>query len=343
MKTNCCKLAPLSILLAAMLSGCGTFSSLDEVVPDNTKKYRKAETMPPLDVPPDLSTNQINDDVAKDQSSSATYSEFEEAASNPLASKYNIEPDIKPSLSGEGSQRHLVVPGDRSLTWQRIRNFWTEKGYEIKREDERIGLMDTSAGADDYAFRVRMDRGEVNKQARVYLNGRGDVVNSQKDEAMLRQLAEFLGVIHQQQQQEIKQQQQYYQPSQAAVKAGIVNDGDGYQSLLVEQGYPDVWSRVGRVLDRKGFHVEDRDRGQGVYFVRYIDPFNNAEKEEEGILDTLAFWKDDVDKAPEEFYYIKLISDAEDTRIIILDAEETRSSTDTSKRLLKLLHEQLTL
>ena len=58
------------------------------------------------------------------------------------------------------------------------------------------------------------------------------------------------------------------------------------------------------------------------------------EKDEEGILSKLAFWKDDAEKAPEEYYYIKLISDAEATKIIILDAEETRTSSDTAKRLL---------
>jgi outer membrane protein assembly factor BamC len=341
MKSNSFKFATLSVLITAVLSGCGSFSALDEVVPDNTKKYRKAETMPPLDVPPDLSTSQIND-VASSSSTTATYSEFEEAATNPLASKYNITPDTKPALSGEGAKRHIVVPGERAQTWQRIHNFWAQKGYDVTREDERIGIMDTSGGADDYPFRVRMDKGEINKQARVYVSGRNDEVNTQKDEAMLRQLADFLGVLHQQDQEVVKQKQKV-QPQQSDIPAGIIDEADGNQYLLVEQDYPGAWQRVGRVLDSKGFHVEDRDRGRGVYFVRYIDPFNNAEKEEEGILDTLAFWKDDVDKAPEEFYYIKLISDAEDTRIIILDAEETRSSTDTSKRLLKLLHEQLTL
>ena len=46
-------------------------------------------------------------------------------------------------------------------------------------------------------------------------------------------------------------------------------------------------------------------------------------------------------QVPEEFYYIKLISDADDTKIIILDAEEVRTSNDTAKRLLGLIQEQL--
>ena len=55
----------------------------------------------------------------------------------------------------------------------------------------------------------------------------------------------------------------------------------------------------------------------------------------------LAFWKDDVEKSPGEFYYIKLISDADKTKIVILDAEQVRTSSDTAQRLLTLMQEQL--
>ena len=58
-------------------------------------------------------------------------------------------------------------------------------------------------------------------------------------------------------------------------------------------------------------------------------------------MDTLAFWQDDADQSPDEFYYIKLISDAEKTKIIMLDTEEVRTSSDTAKRLLAILREQL--
>jgi outer membrane protein assembly factor BamC len=48
-----------------------------------------------------------------------------------------------------------------------------------------------------------------------------------------------------------------------------------------------------------------------------------------------------VEEKPEEYYYIKLISEASDTRVVVLDAEEKRTSSDTAKRLLNLIQEQL--
>ncbi|KKM55058.1 hypothetical protein LCGC14_1553010, partial [marine sediment metagenome] len=132
------KQTSLVLMMTTALGACSMFSSLDEVVPDNTQKYRKAETMPPLDVPPDLSKNRIKDDIAGSKDTSATYSEFEEAATNPLAAKYNIEADIKPALAGEGTSRHIVVPGEREVTWQRVEDFWATRNIMIARSDARI-------------------------------------------------------------------------------------------------------------------------------------------------------------------------------------------------------------
>jgi outer membrane protein assembly factor BamC len=340
MKAIRLKYISLAVLLATTVSGCGAFSSLDEVIPDNSKKYRKADTMPPLDVPPDLSTSRINDDIAGNQTSTATYSEFEEAANNPLASKYNITPETKPALAGEGDKRHLIVPGDREQIWSQILDFWAQKNIEVVRKDLRIGLMDTETAPDDYTYRVRMERGDTSKTSSVYVSAATGEDNVPKNEAMLRQLADFLGVLYQEQQAQIEAVKES-QPQTATVKTQLMDDVGNQKALLVDQDFSDVWNRVGRVLDSKGFAVEDRDRSRGTYFVRYLDPMNNDEGDEPGLLSKLAFWKDDVEKTPGEFYYIKLISDAEKTKIVILDAEQVRTSSDTAQRLLTLMQEQL--
>ncbi|KGM06307.1 Outer membrane protein NlpB [Methylophaga thiooxydans] len=335
------KQTSLVVMMSAVLSGCGAFSTLDEVVPDNTQKYRKAETMPPLDVPPDLSTVRINDDIAGTDDSTATYSEFEEAASNPLAAKYNLTPEKKPSLAGEGRSRHLVVPGDREVTWQRIQEFWANKGLEIDRIDGRIGLMDTVTDADGYAYRVRMERGDTSKMAEIYLNATDETqANSQKNEATLRDMADYLGSLYQEDVAKVEAQKPAPAPEETA-QVFLMDDENGQQSLVVEQDFQTVWRRVGRVLDSKGFAVEDRDRSRGYYFVRYIDPFKEIEEDDEGFFSSLAFWRDDAEKNPQEYYYIKMNSEATDTRVMVLDAEENRTSSDTAKRLLNLIQEQL--
>ncbi len=341
---NAKRLKTSAWLVASTLavSSCGMLPALEEVAPDNTQKYRKAETMPPLDVPPDLSVNRINDEIAGSENSSATYSEYEEAANNPLAARYNIVPDEKPALAGEEGSRHLVVPGEPDVTWQRIENFWSTRNVDVARQDRRIGLMDTIEDADGYSYRLRMEKGDVNRSSRIYISGKdSDNNNVTKNEAMLRQLADFLGVLY----QEDKARIAASDPQQATrdlPKVVLLDEGDNLQALMVEQPFSDVWDRVGRVLDSRGFAVEDRDQSRGLYFVRYIDPFLEAEQDEEGFFSGLAFWRDEVEQAPEEYYYIRLSSEADDTRITVLDGEEVRSGSDTAKRLLGLIQEQLT-
>ncbi len=330
-------------VLAIFISGCGFLPKLDSVVPDNRDKFRKAETMPPLEVPPDLSSQRINDDIAGSGNSAASYSEFEEAENNPLAARYGVRGQSKPSLAGEGSTRHLVVPGERALTWSRILDFWAETAVSVTRQDERIGLMDTSSDAAGYAYRLRMERGDSSKSSNIYLSGQGKSEDSQKNEAMLRKLADFLGVLYQADQKQAQAAATPRQASPTAVAAAIrlelVDNTAGGQALMVGEDFATVWKKVGRVLDSRGFAVEDRNRGNGTYFMRYIDPL--TERKKPGLLKKLAFWRDDVDNNPEEFSYVKLISDAAETRIVILDVDEKIDSSERASRLLQLLREQL--
>ena len=257
----------LTTLIATTLSGCGMFDSLDEVVPDNTKEYRRAQTMPPLDVPPDLSTETIRDEIAGNQGDVATFSEIEKA-SDPLAAKYGVAATAKPSLAGKADDRYLVVPVNREITWQRLLDFWDQEGLEVARENSRIGMMDTEVGGDGYAYRVRVERGGSLDSVEVYIRGADpETSNPQKDEAMLRLLADYLGVLYQEDQAEIDAQKQS-QPQVANTVVTVLDEVNDQQALLVEQDFPDVWRRVGRILDSKGFAVEDRDRSRGTYFVQ---------------------------------------------------------------------------
>ncbi len=49
-------------------------------------------------------------------------------------------------------------------------------------------------------------------------------------------------------------------------------EGQPTPTLQLDDGFDRAWRRVGIALDRSGFTVEDRDRAQGLYFVRYVDP-----------------------------------------------------------------------
>lgn len=324
-------------VVAVALGGCSAFSVLDEVVPDNTKEYRKAETLPPLDIPPDLSADAIRDDVMDDSGGTATYLEYQEQARNPLMDIYGIEADRKPRLEGEGEQQRLVVPGNQEQVWGRVRNFWLENGLEIKAEDIRIGFMDATGPSEQDNYRVRIERGEVPQSTVVFLKQHTATPDPRQEETILRKLAEYLGALHAQDLARAEQggQQTVSSPSRVSML-------DGGAAMQMAQDFSRAWRRLGLVLDRKGFAVEDRNRSRGIYYIRYEDPFRQQQEEDSGWLSKLAFWDTLGDQDEQGRYQIKLISDGAVTRVIILDAEGRRDESETAKRLLSLLGEQLT-
>ena len=102
--------------------------------------------------------------------------------------------------------------------------------------------------------------------------------------------------------------------------------------------YRRAWRTTGVALDRVGFAVEDRDRTQGVYYVRYDDPSKGEKKK--GFMSKLAFWsKDDIDTVSQ--YQVKLTSEGKQTRVEVLDKAGRRDQSPTAQRILTLLGEQL--
>jgi outer membrane protein assembly factor BamC len=107
--------------------------------------------------------------------------------------------------------------------------------------------------------------------------------------------------------------------------------------LLIYEDFSRAWRRTGIALDRVGFAVGDRNRSEGTYYVRYSDPLAGEEK---GMLSKLAFWSSD-DPAAAKQYQIKLVPSGATTQVIVADAQATRDTTATGKRILTLLEEQL--
>ena len=146
---------------------------------------------------------------------------------------------------------------------------------------------------------------------------------------------------------------------------------DGSIHLAVNDNFDRAWRRVGLALDRVGFVVEDRDRSNGLFFVRYSDVDTDgaakpkkglidslkfwgdeeeekdseqvAKKEDKGVADALKFWdsgKDDLD--PARLYLVKVES-AEDSgsKVYITNKDGSPNKSNTAGRILNLLYEQL--
>ncbi|MEK6244483.1 MAG: outer membrane protein assembly factor BamC [Pseudomonadota bacterium] len=129
-------------------------------------------------------------------------------------------------------------------------------------------------------------------------------------------------------------------PARAAVQTGI----GGFETLEVFEPFDRAWRRVGLALDRVGFTVEDRDRQKGQYFVRYADTdaSDMAKKDgEKGLLSKLQFWKSNDPAVKAEQYRVHIRQFAGKSVVQILNKDGTQANTQTTRRIVALLHEQL--
>ncbi|HEY5217144.1 MAG TPA: outer membrane protein assembly factor BamC, partial [Pseudolabrys sp.] len=127
-------------------------------------------------------------------------------------------------------------------------------------------------------------------------------------------------------------------------RAKLVRAGNGEGKLELTESFDRAWRRVGLALDRVGFTVEDRDRSKGYYFVRYVDPQIDGQKDPEkdkGFLSKLAFWKSDKSAIKAEQYRVVVKEANGVSEVQVQNKDGQRDNSDTGARILTLLHEQL--
>jgi outer membrane protein assembly factor BamC len=136
--------ASLAVILTLSLAGCSTSFETKKI------DYKSAGKVPPLDIPPDLTTTTPDDRyVVPDISprGTATYSAYEQERQGHPAqggSSSDLLPDLaNVSVERAGSERWLVVKATPEQVWPVVRDFWQGLGFIIKSERPEAGIMET--------------------------------------------------------------------------------------------------------------------------------------------------------------------------------------------------------
>jgi len=313
----------------------------------------------------------------------ATYSAYssERAGQSRTTTAQDVLPQVdKMRIERAGTQRWLVVGGVPEKLWPNVKEFWQELGFLVNVEIAEAGIMETD-WAENRAklpqdivrgtlgkvfdslystperdkFRTRLEKGSEPGTVEIYISHRGMYeiyTNEGKSETrwqprpadpeleaeMLRRLMVRLGV-------EESRAQTMVAAEQRQDRAKLSRAADGSGTLVLEEAFDRAWRRVGLALDRVGFTVEDRDRSQGMYYVRYVDPEIDSKKssDDKGMLSKLMFWKGSgKDKANQAVQYrIHVKTDGPSTNVQVLTREGGVDQSEVSKRILSLLHDQL--
>jgi outer membrane protein assembly factor BamC len=372
-KSNTPSAATVSALVAlSLLAGCST---IGDVMQDARVDYKSSGAKAPsLDIPPDLT--QLNREsryvVPGTAVTASSYQVGQPTQSVPTAAL--AVGDVR--IERAGSQRWLVVNRPADKLWEPVRSFWLESGFLLTQDQENLGIMETdwaenraklpqdfirnalgklfdslySTGERD-KFRTRLER-RTDGATEIYISHRGmeEVITGatggkastgdstawqarptdpELEAEFLRRMMVKLGVTQEQ--------------SKALVAAGagkqtsrvaVVNNQPVVQ---IDEGFERAWRRVGLALDRTGFTVEDRDRSQGTYFVRYVEPVTN--KTEPGLFSKL--FSGTPAAAPPLKYRITVKSQGESTTVSVLNAQGAAESSANAQRIVQVIADDL--
>lgn len=367
------------LLLAVGLGGCSFIG--DTTPGKDSIDYRSgAAKGPTLEVPPDL-TPLARDGRYQPQGGTISASALASGAARPAAPSASAPAiavqqagDVR--LERAGDDRWIVSSQSPEQVWPRARQFWLDNGFVISRESAEAGTLETDwsenraklpndlvrrtlgsvlsnvfdSGERD-RFMMRVERGANGTEIYITHHGIEERVigreatgtvqwvarpaDPQLEREMLTRMMIALGA-----RDEVARTEVAATASTTAPKARVVSGQPG-ATLQVDDALERAWRRIGLALDRGGFTVEDRDRNQGLYFVRFVDT-KEAAKDEPNFF-TRWFRSDDQAAKALNRYRIQVKAEGSGTLVTVLNYQGQPDNSANAQKIVSLLVDELKL
>ena len=281
----------------------------------------------------------------------------------------------------DGQRRWLVVSKNPSELYPKVRSFWEDTGFLLVTDSPVTGIMETdwaenrakipqdfvrrflgsaldsiySTGERD-KFRTRFEKNAAGEteiyishkgaEEKLYSKSASNIAETtlwtarpsdpELEAEMLARLMTYLGVGYDSAKSDIAKAV----PATSTKKSRLTEEGD-LSVLTVNQGFDKSWREIGLALDRSNFTVEDRDRSQGIYYVRFV---NSKDVDPKKSSSWFTGWfssskEDDFKKAKK--YRVIVKSDGTSTRVTALDENGLVVKGDTDQQILKVIDEQV--
>jgi outer membrane protein assembly factor BamC len=264
-----------------------------------------------------------------------------------------------------------VVKRPADKLWEPVKDFWQENGFLLAMDQRDLGIMETDwaenrakipqdmirgalgklldslySTAERDKFRTRLER-DADGSTEIFITHRGVAevyttertdqtvwqprpVDPELEAEFLRRLMVKLGVPQ-------EQSNALVATAAPAKQVAALTTVNGLPGLQLDDGFDGAWRRVGLALDRTGFTVEDRDRKQGVYFVRYVS--TTSANSDPGLI-AKWFSRSGSGQAPEK-YRIAVRSQGNTSTVSVLDANGSPLTTDIAQRIVKVLADDI--
>jgi outer membrane protein assembly factor BamC len=363
-----------AITTVGALSSCKSVTSNDTV----DYKATGAVRGPNLSYPPDLITAQADRRYIV-QDGTATMSEYNAAMKKSVQMRNNVMTGIPGMrIAKDGERRWLVVEKPATELYPQVKDFWQENGFLLTVDSPSTGIMETDwaenrgkipqdwirstiGGALDSIYDTgERDRYKTRLEApkpdetEIYITQKGalekcvtDTTGSclytiwtsrpndpELEAVFLARLMERLGMTQEQAKAMVAAPLGPKTP-----KAKFVQEANNQGYIELSAGFDRSWRDVGLALDRSNFTVEDRNRSNGVYYVRYVNAKDVGDKK--GFFSNLFSSKDDSKLQAKKYQVIVKSTGENSANVYVQDADGKPENTPAGIQLLTLLNDQL--
>jgi outer membrane protein assembly factor BamC len=283
-------------------------------------------------------------------------------------------------IEKDGQRRWIVVSKPANEVYPKIKSFWEDTGFLLITDSPATGIMETdwaenrakipqdmirrflgkaldsiySTGERD-KFRTRLEK-NTTTETEVYVTHRGaeeKLVGSNPTQAdstmwtarasdpeleaeMLARMMVYLGTNYDSAKSELAKNSTI-----GVARTSRVTEVADAAQLTINQGFDKTWREVGLALDRSNFTVEDRDRSQGIYFVRFVNTKEVDPKSSGSWFSNMfkSSKEDELRKAKR--YRVVVKGDSAKTMVTALEDNGTIVKGDVDQQILKIIDTQV--
>jgi outer membrane protein assembly factor BamC len=368
-------LVGLAIMAAIALTSCKSITSSDTVDYKTTGAVRG----PNLSYPPDLITAQadrryiVQDGTATMSEYNAAMKKSVQMRNNVMTGIPGMR------IARDGERRWLVVEKPATELYPLVRDFWQENGFLLVIDSPSTGIMETdwaenrsklpqdfirsalgrvldsvydTGERDKYKTRLEAPKPDLTE---IYITQKGALEkcvtgtagdaclytiwtsrpnDPELEAAFLARLMERLGMTQEQAKAAVAAPLGPKTP-----KAKFVQEANNQGYIELSAGFDRSWRDVGLALDRSNFTVEDRNRSNGVYYVRYVNAKDVGDAK--GFFSKLFGSKDDTKLQAKKYQVVVKTTGENSANVYVQDADGKPENTPAGIQLLTLLNDQL--
>jgi outer membrane protein assembly factor BamC len=286
----------VSLMMLSTLAACSWLGDDDDdMFRDRANDYRKARVEEPLTVPEHLQARTIEDtyDIPRITDNASLTGEFDIPRPETLGSEVLVD---AVRINKLGDQQWILIDGAPGEVWPRLRSFLSRNNLPVARADAVNGLIETAwlqpTGENMLRerIRLRLEQGVQRETTEVYVL-QADIRAGEEGWPAMSSSSEREALI-------VNSLSQYLADNQVAMssvsmlaqqamgssgKVSLEEDDQRRPYIQLELPFARAWASLGLAIEKAGFAVDDLDRTQRIYYVR----FSEVEDDED---DEPGFW-----------------------------------------------------